>query len=174
MSIMFRVTKHIFPILDRGLRASVKTMSNIRILLCQRKDLKDLKTSVPYYMEAEIALPAQSQCHLLNIFLAMITCNRLGRKYSVYLTRQSATLEAFVGCFFWRTGGFFFSFFFLTYLAFTIFPALNSTISSNPTANMSGGLLSSSVEKGEKSHKSYYFVVSSNDLFSNFCQRSFL
>lgn len=100
MSIMFRVTKHIFPILDRGLRASVKTMSNIRILLCQRKDLKDLKTSVPYYMEAEIALPAQSQCHLLNIFLAMITCNRLGRKYSVYLTRQSATLEAFVGWFF--------------------------------------------------------------------------
>lgn len=64
--------------------------------------------------------------------------------------------------------------FFFTYLAFTIFPALNSTISSNPTANMSGGLLSSSVEKGEKSHKSYYFVVSSNDLFSNFCQRSFL
>lgn len=67
-----------------------------------------------------------------------------------------------------------FFFFFLTYLAFTIFPALNSTISSNPTANMSGGQLSSSVEKGEKSHKSYYFVVSSNDLFSNFCQRSFL
>lgn len=64
--------------------------------------------------------------------------------------------------------------FFFTYLAFTIFPALNSTISSNPTANMSGGQLSSSVGRKEKSKQNYYFVVSSNDLHSNFCQRSFL
>lgn len=48
-----------------------------------------------------------------------------------------------------------------------MFPALNSTISSNPTANMSGGQFSSSVEKGIKSYKNYYLIVSSNDLFSN-------
>lgn len=48
-----------------------------------------------------------------------------------------------------------------------MFPALNSTISSNPTANMSGGQFSSSVDKGIKSYKNYYLIVSSNDLFSN-------
>ena len=36
------------------------------------------------------------------------------------------------------------------YLALTIFPALSSTISSNPTANMSAGLLSSAEQAGDK------------------------
>lgn len=39
------------------------------------------------------------------------------------------------------------------YLALTIFPALSSTISSNPTANMSAGLLSPG-EQGKRAKKS--------------------
>lgn len=41
------------------------------------------------------------------------------------------------------------------YLALTIFPALSSTISSNPTANMSAGLLSSAEQaedEGSQTH----------------------
>lgn len=153
---------------------------------------------------------------MANIFPAMITSNRLGRKYSVHLTIKKNNCGGFclagssggkgplLGCdggffvvvvlvfvfaFFCFGFGlfFFFSFFFVilcvcfvdgffslfccfvfTYLAFTIFPALNSTISSNPTANMSGGKLSS-VGKKEKSYKNYYFVIFSNNLYSDFC-----
>lgn len=46
MPIMFVVTEHIFPTSDRGLRTSIKSMTTIRILLCQHKDLRDLENTV--------------------------------------------------------------------------------------------------------------------------------
>lgn len=99
MTISFVVIEHVFPTSNRALRTSVKSISTIRILLCQHKDLKGLANSVFYCTEAhrERALSTPSQWHLVmgNIFPAVVASNRFGREYSIQITIKMNMASSF-------------------------------------------------------------------------------
>lgn len=91
MAIRFVLIEHIFPTSDRDLRTSVKSISTIRILLCQHKELRDLANSVFYCSKVH----RERALLIGNIFPAIVANNRFGREYSIQVTKKTNMASSF-------------------------------------------------------------------------------